>query len=168
MFQKYDFESYCGGDAGAFPSTINGSIPATTGWINRCRILADKNKCRAAVFGCYTSLTGSATLVHVMLQKVSSYGANCVQYDFRALTTSAEQVDIINVNILPTNSIANWRGIYETINYCNTVIDFAPGVLAKTPRLRARAGIRQVPFRSKALRALVYFYLVRTMKCPWN
>jgi hypothetical protein len=75
--------------------------------------------------------------------------------------TTNEEIDVINVNILPTNSLANWRTVYQTINYCNTVIDFAPGVLQKDQTFTQDA-LNKYVAEAKTLRALMYFYLVRS------
>lgn len=120
-----------------------------------------KEQVQAAVFGCYTSLTGSATGSRNAAESFFLWGELRADMITSTLATTIEQVDVINVNILPTNSIANWRGIYETINYCNTVIDFAPGVLAKDATF-TQAALDKYVAEVKAIRALMYFYLVRT------
>ena len=100
-----------------------------------------KEQVQAAVLGCYASL---------LIGPSGSYGN--VNYD-RGLTENLflwgelradmltpstgitnEELDVMNVNILETNSITNWRSVYRTINYCNTVIDFAPGDETDIPR----------------------------------
>lgn len=120
-----------------------------------------KEQVQAAVFGCYASLTGSATGSRTAAESFFLWGELRADMITSTLATTAEQVDVMNVNILPTNSIANWRGIYETINYCNTVIDFAPGVLAKDATF-TQAALDKYLAEAKAIRALMYFYLVRT------
>lgn len=120
-----------------------------------------KEQVQAAVFGCYASLTGSATGSRNAAESFFLWGELRADMISGTLATTPEQVDVINVNILPTNSIANWRGIYETINYCNTVIDYAPGVLAKDATF-SQAALDRYLSEAKAMRALMYFYLVRT------
>ncbi len=120
-----------------------------------------KEQVQAAVIGCYSSLTGSATGSRNAAESFFLWGELRADMVASTLATTNEQVDVINVNILPTNSIANWRGIYETINYCNTVIDFAPGVLQKDATF-TQAALDKYLAEAKAIRALMYFYLVRT------
>jgi hypothetical protein len=120
-----------------------------------------KEQVQAAVTGCYASLTGSATGSRSAAESFFLWGELRADMIASTLGTTNEQIDVINVNILPTNSIANWRGIYETINYCNTVIDFAPGVLAQDATFSQSALDRSIA-EAKAIRALMYFYLVRT------
>ena len=120
-----------------------------------------KEQVQAAVTGIYASLTGSATGSRNAAESFFLWGELRADMITSTLATTNEQVDVINVNILPTNSICNWRGIYETINYCNTVINFAPGVLAKDATF-TQAALDKAIAEAKAIRALMYFYLVRT------
>jgi hypothetical protein len=120
-----------------------------------------KEQVQAAVIGCYASLTGSATGQRNAAESFFLWGELRADMISSTLASTNEQVDVINVNILPTNSIANWRGIYETINYCNTVIDLAPGVLANDATF-TQAALDKAIAEAKTIRALMYFYLVRT------
>ncbi|MBS1511526.1 MAG: RagB/SusD family nutrient uptake outer membrane protein [Bacteroidetes bacterium] len=120
-----------------------------------------KEQVNAAVIGIYASLTASPTGARANAESFFLWGELRADMITSTLATTAEQQDVINVNILPTNSIANWRGIYETINYCNTVIDFAPGVLQQDATFTQDA-LNKYVAEAKAVRALMYFYLVRT------
>ncbi len=120
-----------------------------------------KEQVQASVTGCYASLTGSATGQRNAAESFFLWGELRADMVTSTLGTTPEQIDVINVNILPANSIANWRGIYETINYCNTVIDLAPGVLTQDATF-TQAALDKSIAEVKAIRALMYFYLVRT------
>lgn len=120
-----------------------------------------KEQVQAAVIGIYSSLTGSATGSRSAGESFFVWGELRADMVTSTLATTSDQVDIINVNILPTNSYSNWRGVYETINYCNTVIDFAPGVLAQDATF-TQAALDKYLAEAKAVRALMYFYLART------
>ena len=116
---------------------------------------------QAAVTGVYASLTGSATGSRNAAESFFLWGELRGDMVAATLATTNEQIDVINVSILPTNSIANWRGIYETINYCNTIIQLAPGVLNEDATF-TQAALDKAIAEAKAIRALMYFYLVRT------
>lgn len=120
-----------------------------------------KEQVHAAVMGTYASLTGSPTGGRSIAESFFLWGE--LRGDMIASTTgtSAEEVDVINVNILPTNSIASWRTVYQTINYCNTVIDFAPKVIERDPTFTQDA-LKKYISEVKTIRAWLYFYLVRT------
>jgi hypothetical protein len=120
-----------------------------------------KEQVQAAVTGIYASLTGSATGQRNAAETFFLWGELRADMITSTLGTTTEQIDVMNVNILPANSIASWRGIYETINYCNTVIDLAPGVLANDATF-TQAALDKAVAEAKAIRALMYFYLVRT------
>ncbi len=120
-----------------------------------------KEQVQASVTGCYASLLGSPNGSRSLAELLFLWGE--LRADMLATTTFTltEEIDIMNVNILPTNGITNWRSIYQTINYCNTVIDFAPQVLGRDQTFTQDA-LNKYIAEAKALRALMYFYLVRS------
>src|SRR5665647_1646447 len=81
-----------------------------------------KEDVKSAVIGCYSSLFTTTQTLFI-------WGEIRGDMISPTIKTTAEQMDIINGNISSSNSITSWRVIYKTINYCNTVIDFAPQVL---------------------------------------
>jgi hypothetical protein len=120
-----------------------------------------KEQVQASVTGCYASLLGSPNGSRSLAELLFLWGE--LRADMLAATTFTvnEELDIMNVNILPTNSITNWRSVYQTINYCNTVIDFAPLVIGRDATFTQDALNKNIA-EVKALRALMYFYLVRS------
>src|SRR4051812_24872498 len=72
-----------------------------------------KEQVQAAVVGCYSSLLGGSKPVAELFFLWGELRADMVT---STTSTTNEQVDVINVNILSTNSICNWRPIYQTIN----------------------------------------------------
>ncbi|QJD95249.1 RagB/SusD family nutrient uptake outer membrane protein [Mucilaginibacter robiniae] len=75
--------------------------------------------------------------------------------------TSNDELNIISDNVLASNGITNWRVFYRIINYCNTVLDYAPGVL-KVDNTLTQAQLNAYLSEALAIRSLMYFYLVRT------
>lgn len=120
-----------------------------------------KEQVQASVTGAYASLLGSPNGSRSLAEMLFLWGE--LRADMLATTTFTlnEELDIMYVNILPTNSITNWRSVYQTINYCNTVIDFAPLVLARDQTFTQDALDKYIA-EVKTLRALMYFYLVRS------
>jgi starch-binding outer membrane protein, SusD/RagB family len=121
-----------------------------------------KEQLLAAVNGCYASLLGGGSDRPVP-EYMFLWGE--VRADLLTPSTgvSSEELDIMNVNILETNSIANWRAVYRTINYCNTVIDFGPQVM-ENDKTFTQQSLDAALAEVKAIRALMYFYLVRTFR----
>ena len=71
--------------------------------------------------------------------------------------------EIKTANIETTNMFSTWSDFYSVINYCNLVIDMASGVIERDPDYTSGDCALDVA-QMKALRALCYFYLVRTFR----
>ncbi len=71
--------------------------------------------------------------------------------------------EILKENLLQSNPMCNWSKFYDVINRCNIVCHYAPGVQLIDPNYteaEMRANIAEVT----AIRALCYFYLIRTFR----
>jgi len=121
-----------------------------------------KEQVEAAVNGCYASLLGGGS-DRPIPEYMFLWGELRADLLVPSTGITGEEIDIMNVNILETNSLTNWRAVYRTINYCNTVIDFAPEVL-KNDQTFSQDQLNSALAQVKALRALMYFYLVRTFR----
>lgn len=69
--------------------------------------------------------------------------------------------EVLKETLLPTNALCSWAIMYQTINRCNTVIHYAPGVQEIDPNYtytELQATIAEATF----IRDLCYFYLLRT------
>ncbi|MDR0714941.1 MAG: RagB/SusD family nutrient uptake outer membrane protein [Bacteroidales bacterium] len=71
--------------------------------------------------------------------------------------------EVSNANILATNGLCQWAAFYLVINYCNTVLQYAPEVVEKDPDFTT-ADLQAKSAEALAIRALCYFYLVRTFR----
>lgn len=72
-------------------------------------------------------------------------------------------VRMLNVAITPTNGWSNWGSFYSVINYCNTFLHYAPGVIEKDPKFTLTK-LHSMEAEARSIRALCYFYLVRTFR----
>jgi hypothetical protein len=77
------------------------------------------------------------------------------------LGSSNDELNVISDNILSTNTVTDWAAFYRVINYCNTVIDYAPNVL-KTDKTFTQAQLNGYLSEALTIRSLLYFYLVRS------
>ena len=71
--------------------------------------------------------------------------------------------EILKENLLPSNSMCNWSKFYDVINRCNVLCHYAPEVQAIDPNYtltEMKANVAE----ATAIRALCYFYLVRTFR----
>ena len=81
-------------------------------------------------------------------------------------TTEDKDADLsrlLKENITASNGYTYWGDFYTVINRCNTVLQYAPQVAASDPAYtqdQLNANIAEVT----ALRALCYFYLIRTFR----
>lgn len=124
-----------------------------------------KEDIQAAVAGIYSSLLQSPPGVTdlTMTEYLFMYGELRGDMIAPGQFVTTDQRDIMNSNITPSNSLTNWDAFYRTINYCNTVIDLAPGVLAEDPTLTQKQ-LNHFLSEALAIRAYLYFTLARTFK----
>lgn len=71
--------------------------------------------------------------------------------------------DILKENLQPENEINNWADVYKTINYCNTLIHYAPMVNETDPNYKD-SEMKENIAEAKAIRAICYFTLIRTFR----
>jgi len=119
-----------------------------------------KEQVRTSMFGAYASLIGNyrgrqATEQMFLWGELRGYMV--------ALNQGANFNDnqIIFGNIQPVNNISDWSAFYGTINLCNLVVDYAP-LAMETDETFLEADMKNYVAEARALRALMYFYLVRT------
>ena len=74
-----------------------------------------------------------------------------------------ELYDFYTNNIIPDNSWTSWADFYNVINLCNTILHYAPGAQAKDGNYSVDE-LRTHEAEAKSIRALCYFYLIRTFK----
>ncbi len=123
-----------------------------------------KEQVDAAVTGIYASiLQSNGGSSRALTEYMFIWGESRGDMVMPGSRASDDEQDFATINILPTNTFANWAGFYKTINYCNVVIELAPGVLGKDNTFTQEHLDRSVG-QALALRALMYFYLVRTFR----
>lgn len=128
-----------------------------------------KEQVKASVIGIYSSMMeyssgqyGHPTnYVPSMAELFFVWGEGRADHVANATASSADDIALINVNIQPTNVNANWRPFYRTINFCNTVIEKAPEVLANDNTF-SQQQLNNYVSEALTIRALMYFYLART------
>ncbi|MBN2165466.1 MAG: RagB/SusD family nutrient uptake outer membrane protein [Marinilabiliaceae bacterium] len=74
---------------------------------------------------------------------------------------------ILQGEITPNNAYNSWNSFYAVINYCNTLLYYAPEVTALDDNFTQK-DLQLIQGEAITLRALAYFYLVRTFRdIPW-
>lgn len=69
--------------------------------------------------------------------------------------------NILTGNITSSNAYCSWSSFYTVINYCNTLLYYAPKVTERDNNF-TQVHLQRVQAEALTLRALCYFYLVRT------
>lgn len=115
-----------------------------------------KEQVDASVTGLYISMQEMAETFFIW----GEARADMVTPGFRA---SQDELDIVNLNMLSNNRFVNWRAFYQTINYCNTLIEKAPEVRQKDNTF-TEAHLNRSLGQALAVRSLMYFYLVRSFR----
>lgn len=79
------------------------------------------------------------------------------------LASNEDMQAVKSIEIKPDNSICNWQPVYNAINRCNAVIKYAPGIKA-VDKTFTDEHCANLMAEAYWIRALCYFYLVRTFK----
>ncbi|WMI64623.1 RagB/SusD family nutrient uptake outer membrane protein [Aestuariibaculum sp. YM273] len=122
-----------------------------------------KEDVQAAVIGIYSGLLNTPGSGTTIAEYSFMYGELRGGMVGAGAFSSDDQRDIITSNILPVNSVASWGAFYTVINYCNTVIDLAPDVLALDPTFTQQQ-LDQYLSEALAIRAYLYFTLARAFR----
>ncbi len=118
---------------------------------------------QGVVASCYRSMLEPACIARMILWgEVRSDNIN------PGSKVTTDQKYLLEANILPTNVYCDWSTLYTVINYCNTVLHFAPQVQDVDKNYSPRQ-MNAHRAEAQAIRALCYFYLVRAFRdVPFN
>lgn len=74
---------------------------------------------------------------------------------------------ILEGELLSTNGYVNWGSFYTVINFCNTLLYYAPDVINRDNNF-TQSDLDRVRAEALTIRSLAYFYLVRAFRdVPW-
>lgn len=80
---------------------------------------------------------------------------------------STDMYKMLNVDITPDNPLCHWGSFYTVINICNNFLHYAPKVVDIDPNFTG-SKLHAMEAEVLAIRALTYYYLVRTFdQVPW-
>lgn len=120
----------------------------------------EKNDVDQIVTGCYTRMQDDD-----FMNRLFAWGEMRSDnvYVGNELSTTSSEYNLLRENILSTNAYTDWSPFYSVINRCNLVIDRAPKVAAVDPSF-TQSDVNATIAEVSAIRALCYFYLVRTFR----
>ena len=120
----------------------------------------EKNDVDQIVTGCYTRMQDNDFMFRLFawgeMRSDNVYVGN-------ELGTTSSEYNLLRENILSTNAYTDWASFYSVINRCNLVIERAPQVAEADPSF-TQSDLNATIAEVSALRALCYFYLVRTFR----
>ena len=113
----------------------------------------------SVVFSCYTGLTSSDVITRMIIW--GEVRSDNIKEGQQISQASKDLQYLLNGNILETNTYCDFSAFYKLINRCNTVELYAPVIQERDPNY-TESDLRQNLAEVKAIRALCYFYLIRT------
>lgn len=126
--------------------------------INEEQFWEDRTDLESGIRGCWKQFISQD-----IMERMVVWG-ECRSDNFDLMTESWDDMkDLMNANLLETNSLFNWSEFYKTINFCNKVLQYGPLVVERDKSFTSEDW-KPVEAEMKALRALNYFYLVRTFR----
>ena len=86
----------------------------------------DKTDLESGIRGCWRQFITSD-----IMQRLVIWG-ECRSDNFDLLSENWDDMkDIMNANLLETNSLYSWAAFYKTINFCNKVLQYGPKVVER-------------------------------------
>lgn len=118
----------------------------------------DRTDLESGIRGCWKQFISQD-----IMERMVVWG-ECRSDNFDLMTESWDDMkDLMNANLLETNSLFSWSAFYKTINFCNKVLQYGPLVVERDKSFTSEDW-KPVEAEMKALRSLNYFYLVRTFR----
>lgn len=118
----------------------------------------DKGDLNSMLATCYIQMASSG-----VVNKMFLWG-EARSDNFLLTGSSSEDLrNIMNANLLPTNSQFSWADFYTGIAYCNFCLQNGPGIIQKDASF-SESDWRPIEAQIKGIRALLYFYLVRAFR----
>lgn len=120
----------------------------------------NKSDVQSVVNACYVSMQENSYVTQSLVWG-ECRSDNITQGEGVTSLTGLQQ--LLKGQLKPTNDLCDWSSMYVTINYCNTVLKYAPEVALEDPNF-TESDLHIVQAEVKALRAMSYFTLVKTFK----
>ena len=117
-----------------------------------------RDQVNSSLMGIYTSLHNSLNSLHVWGDIRSSLYAPGSGTEFSSVYSQ-----FLSHDIYTKNSLTSWAQVYKSITWANSFIKNAPSSLKNDPTYKAEE-LQSAMGEAYALRALYYFYLVRTFR----
>ncbi len=157
MIKKYIGLLLAGVSAVLLSSCTDWLTLAPEDGVTREEFWKTKEQLNSAVVGCYCSLQNGP------VQKMFLWGELRADMVDNGLLVNNSYSQIIDGEISSSNTVVDWSDFYTTINNCNTVLKFAPGVRDIDGTLSEKQ-MKEYEAEALTIRAMMYFYLVRSFR----
>jgi len=118
----------------------------------------DGSQVEAVVGSCYRAMIEDACMERMMI-----WGELRSDNFVASKNVGSKQKELMQHNILTSNPYSQWGPMYTVINYCNTVLYYAPGVMDLDANF-TEGELHAYESEALAIRSLMYFYLVRSFR----
>ena len=118
----------------------------------------EKADVTGAVNGCYEALASED-----VIKRMGIWGELRAENMMPGTNVPNYLNELLKENLLQTNEVCNWSSIYNVINRCNIVCHYAPEVESIDPNYTS-SELKATIAEMKTIRALCYFYLIRTFR----
>ncbi len=118
----------------------------------------EKADVTSAVNGCYAALASEDVVT-----RMGVWGELRSENVVAGTNVPNNLNEMLKENLLPTNEMCTWACFYNVINLCNIVCHYAPEVESIDPNYTSNE-LKGNIAEMKTLRALCYFYLIRTFR----
>ena len=118
----------------------------------------DQNDVTSMVAACYRAMLEPA-----FMERVIVWGEVRSDNVLKGSGSNDNVNRFLDLQLTASNPYTQWGEFYKVINYCNTVIHYAPQVHEKDPNYTEAQLLNHIA-EVKTIRALCYFILVRTFR----
>jgi hypothetical protein len=118
---------------------------------------------QAVLAACYKGLTSDDNIYRMIVWGELRSDNMVVGTGFPNSAPLNDMAKILAGNLTSSNAYCSWASFYTVINYCNTLLYYAPIVTTRDNNF-TQAHLQRVQAEALTIRALCYFYLVRTFK----
>ncbi|MFV0472202.1 MAG: RagB/SusD family nutrient uptake outer membrane protein [Paludibacteraceae bacterium] len=122
---------------------------------------------QAVVAACYKRMTASDVVFRMIVWGELRSDNMSEGIGFPNESNYKDLGRILDGEITAYNDFSSWSAFYAVINYCNTILHYAP-IVTERDRNFTQSDLIRTQAEVRSIRALAYFYLVRAYKeVPW-
>ncbi len=118
----------------------------------------DESDVQSVLASCYRGMTEDG-----FMERMVVWGEARSDNAAAGSNTGDDLTNLLNLTFTSSNSYTSWGDYYKVINYCNTVLEYAPEVQKEDPNF-TQGQLNAYLAEATGIRALCYFTLVRVFR----